>query len=206
MTTIPQGEATKPPRAQVAKHEWIDATGKVVKSIEEATGTRYTLLANKDYVDLQTADLPKEMQVAGLCFGIRTRATNMSSASRNANGEGPEAQIAAVREFWDMLCDGEWGEGRAGGISLKLLSEAACLAKYGTYDDTEKVKEIKQYYRNKSEEERAAHAKRDAVVAAISDIRTARAVERNKQLKARLAAAAATAGTIDSDDAMDDVP
>jgi hypothetical protein len=175
----------KAKREQVAKHEWIDQNGKVVKSIYDAAGTRYTLLENDESVDMLVSDLPNETLVMAAAFGIRTRATNMSSTARNANDGDADAQISAVKEFWDMLVDGEWGEGRTGGTPIFLLAQASMRAQPEGGQSEDRLKRVKQWLRNKTDEERAAHAARDQIVVAIAEIRAERAAARAKELRAR---------------------
>lgn len=180
-------------REAVAKHEWIDAGGDVVKSIEDAVGTRYTLRATGNSIDMNYDDLPDAARVWVGLFGIRTLGTNASSSARNERDEGPDGQFVAVSEKWAALCDGEWGEGREGGVPVFLLAQATARATKEKGIDDERIKALKKWLRGLDAEARKAHAERPQIAAQVLQIRSERAAER----AAAAAQAADAAGGMD---------
>jgi hypothetical protein len=131
----------------VAKHELLNAAGEVVEEEELATGIRYTLLANNQTFDFQSAMNPGERNTMLVIFGAKTLATNETSALRNSTkGEAtPDEQIDAVRERFALLETGKWvdrtREGVGAKIDLDALANAICnvLVAQGKYTD-EQVK------------------------------------------------------------------
>jgi hypothetical protein len=123
----------------VATHELLNAAGESPDGIkeEDAVGIRYTLLGNKQAVQVMWADLsPDAQRMAGL-FGLKTRFTNDTSGVRNQkrNGVKPfefdyDSQIAAVRETLDDLnkTPPVWTGEREGGprVNLDVLADAIC--------------------------------------------------------------------------------
>lgn len=116
----------------VAKHELLDASGAVVENEEEATGIRYTLLANNQAFDFQSSMTPGERNTLLAIFGAKTLATNESSAMRNSTkgAATPDEQIDAVRERFALLETGKWvdrtREGVGAKIDLDALANAIC--------------------------------------------------------------------------------
>jgi hypothetical protein len=119
-------------KARVAKHELLSSTGEIVETEEEATGIRYTLVANNQSFDFQSGMKAGERNTMLVLFGAKTLATNESSAMRNSTkGEAtPDEQIDAVRERFALLETGKWvdrtREGVGAKIDLDALANAMC--------------------------------------------------------------------------------
>jgi hypothetical protein len=123
---------TETVKRAVAKHELLDASGNLVENEEEATGIRYTLLANNQAFDFQSGMTPGERNTLLAIFGAKTLATNESSAMRNSTkgAASPDEQIDAVRERFALLETGKWvdraREGIGAKIDLDALANAIC--------------------------------------------------------------------------------
>lgn len=119
-------------KQKVAKHELLDSAGAIVENEEEATGVRYTLIANNQAFDFQSGMTPGERNTMLVLFGAKTLATNESSAMRNSTkGEASaDEQIDAVRERFALLETGKWvdrtREGVGSKIDLDALANAIC--------------------------------------------------------------------------------
>jgi hypothetical protein len=102
-------------REASATHELLDQNGDVigddVESAQEvAQGYRYTLIANKDVWEWFVAQATQdEIRMLAL-FGVRTLATNETSAVRNdpKGGGSPEEQMDALRARFGDLRSGKW--------------------------------------------------------------------------------------------------
>jgi hypothetical protein len=122
---------TETVKRAVAKHELLDANGAVVENEEEATGIRYTLLANGQSFDWQHGQNPDADRMIAI-FGAKTLATNESSAMRNSTkgAATPDEQIDAVRERFALILTGKWidrtREGVGAKIDLDALANAIC--------------------------------------------------------------------------------
>lgn len=116
------GSDTVVSKRAVAKHELLDAAGNVVENEEEATGIRYTVLANNQAFDFQSGLEAGQRNTMLIIFGAKTLATNESSAIRNnPKGEGtPDEQIDAVRERFALLESGKWVDRTREGVGAKL--------------------------------------------------------------------------------------
>jgi hypothetical protein len=130
-TASPGGD-TEVVKRKVANHELLNAAGEVTESEEEATGIRYTLLANNQSFDYQSGLEPGKAATMLAVFGAKTLATNETSAARNnSKGEASaDEQIDAVRERFALLNDGKWvdrtREGVGAKVDLDALAEAIC--------------------------------------------------------------------------------
>lgn len=122
---------TETVKRAVAKHELLDAKGELVENEEEATGIRYTLLANGQAFDWQYGTNPDADRMIAI-FGAKTLATNESSAMRNSTkgAATPDEQIDAVRERFALIQTGKWidrtREGVGAKIDLDALANAIC--------------------------------------------------------------------------------
>lgn len=160
--TTSEGD-TETVRKQVAKHELIDANGAVVEEEELATGIRYTLLANNQAFDFQSAMTPGERNTMLVIFGAKTLATNETSALRNSTkgGATPDEQIDAVRERFALLETGKWvdraREGVGAKIDLDALANAMCnvLVADGKYTEAEVKSEKLATTRKKLDDDKA---------------------------------------------------
>jgi hypothetical protein len=101
----------------VAVHELLDNSGQSPDDLteENAVGIRYTLLGNKQSVQVMWNELSPEIQRAAGLFGLKTRFTNDTSGVRNQtkNGIKPfkddfDRQIQAVRDTVDDFGKGVW--------------------------------------------------------------------------------------------------
>lgn len=123
---------SEPLKRAVAKHELLDASGNVVENEEEATGIRYTLLANNQAFDFQSGMTAGERNTMLALFGAKTLCTNESSAMRNSTkgAATPDEQIDAVRERFALIETGKWidrtREGVGAKIDLDALAQAIC--------------------------------------------------------------------------------
>jgi hypothetical protein len=119
-------------KAKRANHELLNAAGEVVENEEEATGIRYTLLANNQSFDYQTGLEAGKGSTMLAIFGAKTLATNETSAARN-NSKGAasaDEQMDAVRERFAIIAEGKWvdrtREGVGAKVDLDALAEAIC--------------------------------------------------------------------------------
>lgn len=126
------GDDTEVVKRQVAKHELLNSAGEIVENEEEATGIRYTLVANQQAFDFQSGMTPGERNTMLVIFGAKTLATNETSAARN-NTKGsasPDEQIDSVRERFALLETGKWvdrtREGVGAKVDLDALTQAIC--------------------------------------------------------------------------------
>jgi hypothetical protein len=136
MTNVDQNTAAEKTE-RVAKHEWLDKTGNPVDAIEDAWGYRFTHGGLDEPFDVLFEDLPEVGQRALALFGAKTKTTNEASGVRNGKMKGtpdagPEAQMAAVKEFFSRLAkDGEWSAPSEGGVAVRIdkdaLAHAICL-------------------------------------------------------------------------------
>lgn len=129
MTDVNQangGGETDVVRQKVAKHELLDNQGNVVENEEEATGARYTLIANGGTVEYQygqNADVDRMLAI----FGAKTLMTNESSQARNnpKGDQGPDAQIAAVKERFEFMTrESKWLDRTRTGIETAINLDA----------------------------------------------------------------------------------
>lgn len=128
----PSGGDEEVVKRQVAKHELLNSAGEIVENEEEATGIRYTLVANQQAFDFQSGMNPGERNTMLVIFGAKTLATNETSAARN-NTKGsasPDEQIDSVRERFALLETGKWvdrtREGVGAKVDLDALTQAIC--------------------------------------------------------------------------------
>lgn len=117
----------KTPRAAVAKHELLNASGEVVKRMEEATGIRYTVIASGEKFEYQLPDAtPGSAATMLALFGAKTKATNEASRVRQDNGSAAE-QLEAIDDVFEQLTGGVWRERSEGGggsrTDKRLLAE-----------------------------------------------------------------------------------
>lgn len=131
-TTPTTGGDEEVVKRQVAKHELLNSAGEIVENEEEATGIRYTLVANQQAFDFQSGMNPGERNTMLVIFGAKTLATNETSAARN-NTKGsasPDEQIDSVRERFALLETGKWvdrtREGVGAKVDLDALTQAIC--------------------------------------------------------------------------------
>jgi glycerol-3-phosphate cytidylyltransferase-like family protein len=153
---------TETVKRAVAKHELLDANGAVVENEEEATGIRYTLLANNQAFDFQSGMTAGERNTMLVIFGAKTLATNESSAMRNSTkgAATPDEQIDAVRERFALLETGKWvdraREGVGAKVDLDALSEAICnvFVAEGKWTDDQVASEKKAAVRAKLDDDK----------------------------------------------------
>lgn len=102
-------------RKAVATHDYLDASGNVVDSEEEARGYRYTLKGNGKSAewsyDKATDDERRMLSI----FGVKTLCTNETSMLRNNDklsdaDKDDNAQIAAVEARLGFIRDGYWSD------------------------------------------------------------------------------------------------
>ncbi len=136
MTNTDQNDP-KTERDRVATHEWLDKNGDVIDSRDptDAYGYRFTLDGVAEPCEF-IADPANEFALRSLAlFGAKTKATNEASGVRNGKlkgtpDAGPEAQMAAVKEFFQRLATGEWSAPSEGGVAVRIdkdaLAEAIC--------------------------------------------------------------------------------
>lgn len=154
---------TETVKRAVAKHELLDANGALVENEEEATGIRYTLLANNQAFDFQSGMTAGERNTLLAIFGAKTLATNESSAMRNSTkgAASPDEQIDAVRERFALLETGKWvdraREGVGAKIDLDALAEAICNVQVaeGKYTEEQVKTEKMAATRQKLEDDKA---------------------------------------------------
>ena len=110
MTDTNQAPA-KPAREKASERHWIDAAGNEC-DMDKATGIRYVIPANGRSLDVQFADVPPAMQVAGWGFGMHTKMGNIANTVRNdkANPGTPDDEADAVEEFLASYIGGVWRE------------------------------------------------------------------------------------------------
>lgn len=122
------GKDTRKSREAKAEHNWIDAQGNVVDSIEQASGTQYVSKETGGRLNLIVPDNAARVWLAA--FGLRTLATNEASASRQAGGSGAD-QLQAISERYDLLCKGEQFVERSregGGFRVNVEALANAIA------------------------------------------------------------------------------
>jgi len=161
-TTSDTSSDTEVVKRAVAKHELLNSTGEVVETEEEATGIRYTLLANSQAFDYQSGLTAGTRETMLCIFGAKTLATNETSAARN-NTKGsasPDEQIDAVRERFAVLETGKWVDRTREGVGAKVdpdaLAEAICsvLVAEGKMTDADIAAGYKARVRAKIEDDK----------------------------------------------------
>jgi hypothetical protein len=112
---------------KIASREWIDRSGNVVEDEAEATGFKYTLLADPSRPFVYQADAKLgagETDTMLACFGGLTLAGNIVNSTKA--GEDP---IQNIKDRFDLLDTGVWVN-REGGFGPRydhqLLAE--CIA------------------------------------------------------------------------------
>lgn len=109
-------------KTRLAKHEMLDATGKVVEDEEEATGIRYTRLDDGKVFEKQIATMPDTARLMLAIFGARTLATNEASQVKQKGGGD---YVAAIHDRFDLIESGKWVDKSGGGkIDLDTLAQA----------------------------------------------------------------------------------
>lgn len=139
------GGDTEVVKQRVAKHELLNSAGEVVENEEEATGIRYTLMANNQSFDFQSGLNAGERNTMLAIFGAKTLATNESSAMRNSpKGEATaDEQMDAVHERFALLETGKWVDRTRDGVGAKVdldvLANAICNVQVaqGKYTEAE---------------------------------------------------------------------
>jgi hypothetical protein len=130
--TATESETVEIVKQKRANHELLNAASEVVENEEDATGIRYTLLANNQSFDWQSGLEPGKAATMLAIFGAKTLATNETSAARqNVKGSASaDEQIDAVRERFAIIADGKWvdrtREGVGAKVDLDALAEAIC--------------------------------------------------------------------------------
>ena len=126
-------------RAGVAKHEFIDATGNVVESIDKAVGIRYTDRASAKGFDYILPDAKAGSPLTMLAiFGAKTKATNETSRVRNGKNGGqsnPTEELEALDEVFESITNGIWrekAEGGGGSRTDKALLATVLIELLGT--------------------------------------------------------------------------
>lgn len=126
--------ATNKPR--IAEHDWIDANGDVVESIEEATGIKYRQLATDESMTWQIPGaVPGSIQTMMAAFGARTKATNSTLAAREKRKRDntfTTSDVAHMKEIFAQIQVGQWGAPSEGGVKrgpkydLDVLTAVIC--------------------------------------------------------------------------------
>jgi hypothetical protein len=129
--------ATKTKKERVAKHEYLGQDGALVDNEEEAFGTRYTLIGVDEPFEWNFSEASEDARRMLAIFGAKTLQTNESSGVRNNEKlsdeeSGPEAQMAAIKERFALIADGQWADRtREGGVAVRIdkdaLAHAICL-------------------------------------------------------------------------------
>lgn len=113
-------------RKRVSKRSFIDASGKEVDKIEEATGGRYTLLG------VQDGDYDAQLGAAGrfatMCaiFGYHTKIGNVANTVLNDSDEPgtPMDAGAAIKDFIAQANGGVWAERTTGAPGTRVDKDA----------------------------------------------------------------------------------
>jgi len=125
--------ATKTKKERVAKHEYLGADGALVDTEEEAFGTRYTLIGVDEPFEWSFNDASEDARRMLAIFGAKTLQTNESSGVRNNEKlsdeeSGPEAQMAAIKERFALIADGQWADRTREGVTVKIDKDALAHA------------------------------------------------------------------------------
>lgn len=119
---------TKVSRSKVAEHELVDANKAVVEGEEDASGIKYTLVANgKSFTWVwDEANEPERKLLA--IFGAKTLATNETSQARQKDADA-DGQLDAVVERFGLIRSGQWVDRtREGGVGRAIDKDALAEA------------------------------------------------------------------------------
>jgi hypothetical protein len=149
----PAAPAPAPKRAQIATHEFIDATGAVQETIELATGIKYTDKATGESFVYQIPDAVAGSPLTMLAvFGAKTKATNSASAARQARDRDAtfsQTDVEYVNAVFADIVTGQWekpseGSKREPKYDLDILTGVICdviKAATGKEQDPAKLRE-----------------------------------------------------------------
>lgn len=128
--TVESGTESPKTGRKVAEHSYLDASGNVVETEEEATGIRYHIVSTGETFDHQTGGKAGEPLTMKAVFGCKTLATNEASAFKQKNGHYDGA-IESIAERFALIDSGQFVDRSRDGVGAKMdldaLAEAICI-------------------------------------------------------------------------------
>lgn len=134
-TDVNAAETDESTKARRANHEYLGTGGNVVDDEEEAYGYRYTLIGSPEAFEWHWEQASEATRRMLAIFGAKTLSTNTASGLRNNQKKSdedktPEAQMAAVKQRFELLSNGQWvdtsREGPVVRFDKDMTSEAIC--------------------------------------------------------------------------------
>jgi hypothetical protein len=116
--------------SKVADHYLLDSAGNVVEEEENAVGYRYKMVGTDEAFDWSWEEANELERKMLAIFGAKTLATNVTSGARQSKGALPPDQIAAVKNRFASIRDGEWTdrERGEGGFAIDKQKMAQAVA------------------------------------------------------------------------------